>query len=212
MTRSRAVLFLIVLHVVGAISACGDSEATPPGRTPAPPVTSGASTGTSTGPSTTGTTAVDSTVVCAEDDLDGGTGGPGSNPGENCYCAADFVVGGSMPETYTCRAACVPTGAIGLWCWDDSSCCDDDDSDGVDPVCRPDGFCDRPGSADTGSDSTTGTGSTSDSTSDTTGSTSGTTGSTSGTTDSTSGSTGSGTTSSSSGTDTVSSSSGTSTT
>lgn len=113
MRRQRAVIGRLALGAcLGAIASCGDDGGTMVGETPPPPATTGAGTdaSTSTGPGTS----TGEPMSCSQTD----------ECGDGRFCVADFVVGDQGPGDFSCRAECVPVGAVGLWCSDDASCCE----------------------------------------------------------------------------------------
>lgn len=114
----------LALLPLALLLACGEAAPIPAGDTPPPPATSGATTDP-------GLTSADSTT---------GTSACGCALGQ--HCAAEVVPGDPEPplEAFECRAECLPPGAPGFWCYDDTSCCDG--------RCREDGLC-EPAPAET---------------------------------------------------------------
>jgi hypothetical protein len=159
MKRSSAAILPILLAMVGSPLACRDPGSQSPGDTPPPPASTGAVTGTgSSGADETATTP----IACGCPSEDQSTDECPCPEGQ--ACAADHALGDPAPEAYTCRPDCIPDGEPLLWCFHLSNapdqtlgCCTG--------TCRPDGLCGSPIEPTTGlsDDSTTGTGSTTDS-------------------------------------------------
>ena len=137
---------------LGAIPSCGDDGGAQVGHTPPPPATTGAGT-------TTGSTGEPGTS----------SGGPtpcelSSDCGADEACAADFMVGDEPPSTadFSCRAQCVPVGAVALWCADDRACCEGicngGTCEGQAPATGATGTSSGSGDGSEGSSSGTGTG------------------------------------------------------
>ncbi|MCH9686900.1 MAG: hypothetical protein K0V04_36030 [Deltaproteobacteria bacterium] len=138
MTRPQAMWgWLALVPLMAVYPACGDDGGTQTSSSPPPPADTGSVNADSTTGPDPGTTTAGIGCPCAADQ----------------FCAADYAVGDPEPDpsVFTCRDACVPLGAVALWCSDDTSCCEGS--------CRTDGLCGDPIPAtDSGTGSSSGSG------------------------------------------------------
>lgn len=166
MKRPPAAILPILLVLVLPCSplACREDERPQSGDTPPPPASTGAATDLGTGSEDTAAIPVACGCPSPAQDRDDCPCPDGQ------ACAADYALGDPEPDAFTCRPDCIPVGDPLLWCFHvpnaadpTGGCCSG--------VCRPDGLCGEAEEPTTGgTDTDTGTGTSTGSTS--TGSTS----------------------------------------
>ncbi|MGH1346018.1 MAG: hypothetical protein ACRBN8_30925 [Nannocystales bacterium] len=148
--RCSTLIFGLLLAVgCGGDGGAKETEGAPPG----PPDTSAGTTTDTPGTTTPGTTDGEPGEPCCEADGDSITCSPCSD--DALSCAARRVIGETpTADAFTCQTTCVAAGTVGLWCADDSSCCDAEATCGDEGICRlPDVGTTSSGGSDSGSSS-----------------------------------------------------------